>query len=219
MEISIYNQLKKKLHRDVGFLQDEVVELLYDIFPEIIFHGGTSIWRCYKGNRFSEDLDFYLLREENIKQKLIFLLSKKDLQLIKYKETENLIFSKITSNNIIIQLEIRLLLKEDLIFKKSTPIEYRKIDGSTITVLSLTEKELLFEKAKAYHNRKLIRDIYDVYFFSNFVSLTIKEKKELEEIILNFKEPIDSENLKAIVYKGAIPNYSQMLDFIKKRYL
>jgi predicted nucleotidyltransferase component of viral defense system len=219
MEISIYNQLKKKLHKDIGFLQDEVIELLYDVFPEIIFHGGTSIWRCYKGNRFSEDLDLYLLKEENIKEKLTSLLSKKGLQLIKYKETENLIFSKILLNNIIIQLEIRLLSKQDPIFKKISPVEYRKIDGSTITVLCLTEKELLFEKAKAYLNRRLIRDIYDVYFFSNFVSLSIEEKKELEDIVLNFKEPIDPENIKAIVYKGAIPNYSQMLDFIKKRYL
>lgn len=219
MEISIYNQLKKKLHKDIGFLQDEIVEVVYDVFPEIIFHGGTSIWRCYKGNRFSEDLDFYLLKDEKIKEKLLSVLSKKNLEIIKFKETENLIFSKISSNNTIVQLEIRKLSKQDPIFNKTTPIEYRRIDGSSITVLCLTEKDLLFEKATAYLNRKLIRDIYDVYFFSNFVSLDTLEKKDLNNIILNFKEPIDPENLKAIVYKGAIPSYFQMLNFIKKRYL
>lgn len=218
MNIIIYNTLKKKLHKDIGELQDIIVDLVYDIFPNIIFHGGTSLWRCYNGNRFSEDLNFYLLKQNNIKDALKKELLKKDLNLLKYKETDNLISTKIAQENIIVQLEIRLLNKNDSILKKAIPIEYNKINGSTITIFCLSEKDLLFEKANAYLNRKLIRDIYDVYFLSNFVNLNFTELNKIKKIIAEFKEPIDESNLKTIVYKGAIPNYKQMITAIKNRF-
>jgi predicted nucleotidyltransferase component of viral defense system len=217
MKISIYNSLKKKQHKDIAYLQDLIVDIVYNIFPNIVFHGGTSIWRCYNGNRFSEDLDFYLLRQNNIKQKLQKEIIKKKLNLIKFKETNNLIFSKISLNKIIVQLEIRLLDQEDKIFNKSIPTEYNNVDGSTITIFCLSEKDLLFEKANAFRNRRLIRDIYDVYFLSNFIKLNSSEIKEFYKIFNDFKEPLDESNLKAIVYRGAIPTYSQMLNAIKRR--
>ncbi len=217
MKISIYNSLKKKQHKDIAYLQDLIVDIVYNIFPNIVFHGGTSIWRCYNGNRFSEDLDFYLLRQNNIKQKLQKEIIKKKLNLIKFKETNNLIFSKISLNKIIVQLEIRLLDQEDKIFNKSIPTEYNNVDGSTITIFCLSEKDLLFEKTNAFRNRRLIRDIYDVYFLSNFIKLNSSEIKEFYKIFNDFKEPIDESNLKAIVYRGAIPTYSQMLNAIKRR--
>lgn len=36
------------------------METLYRIFPGGALHGGTAIWRCYSGNRFSEDVDAYV---------------------------------------------------------------------------------------------------------------------------------------------------------------
>lgn len=201
----------------MGILQDQIVDLIYDIFPNIVFHGGTSIWRCYSGNRFSEDLDFYLLEQENIKELIIAEIKKRNLILIKYKQTDNLVFTKISFNEVIVQLEIRVL-KEDNVTKLSLPIEYKKIDGSTSTVLCLTNKALLFEKALAFRNRKLIRDIYDVYFLSNFVKLDLEETNNLKQIISEFTTPIDEPNLKSIVYRGFIPSYTQMLDFIKNKY-
>lgn len=218
MNISIYNTLKKKQHKDMGELQDIIVDLVYDIFPNIIFHGGTSLWRCYNGNRFSEDLDFYLLKQNNIKESLEKEIIKRNLNLLKYKETNNLIYAKISQENIIVQLEIRLLDKNDSILKKAIPIEYNKINGSTITIFCLSQTDLLFEKANAYLNRKLIRDIYDVYFLSNFVNLSSTELNKIKEIINEFKDPIDESNLKTIIYKGAIPNYKQMMMTIKNRF-
>ena len=40
-----------------------IVETLYEIFDNAVLHGGTSIWRCYKGNRISEEVDVYLNRD------------------------------------------------------------------------------------------------------------------------------------------------------------
>ena len=42
-------------------LQDEVIDIIYNrVEPDATLYGGTAIWRCYGGNRFSEDIDIYL---------------------------------------------------------------------------------------------------------------------------------------------------------------
>ena len=46
-------------------LEDVLVELLYSRYNGLVFHGGTSIWRCHGGNRFSRDIDFYLDAKTN----------------------------------------------------------------------------------------------------------------------------------------------------------
>ncbi|MFH1246948.1 MAG: nucleotidyl transferase AbiEii/AbiGii toxin family protein, partial [Candidatus Micrarchaeota archaeon] len=63
MNFPLANKLKKRLHLETATLQDEVVDLIYSISSPVL-HGGTAIWRCYAGNRFSEDLDFYMPRDK-----------------------------------------------------------------------------------------------------------------------------------------------------------
>jgi len=53
-KIPLHLKLKRKSHKDIARLQDIVIDVLYKIFPNAILHGGTAIWRCYNGNRFSE---------------------------------------------------------------------------------------------------------------------------------------------------------------------
>ena len=44
----------------IASLQDYIVELIYSkLEPSAILYGGTAIWRCYGGMRFSENLDIY----------------------------------------------------------------------------------------------------------------------------------------------------------------
>ena len=66
MRIPLANKLKKRLHSETAFLQDEVIDIVYGLEPNAVLHGGTAIWRCYQGNRFSEDLDFYFIIGENL---------------------------------------------------------------------------------------------------------------------------------------------------------
>ena len=68
MAIVLFNRLKKKLHREIALLQDELIDIIYSIEPNAVLHGGTAIWRCFQGNRFSEDLDFYLTPSKNFKE-------------------------------------------------------------------------------------------------------------------------------------------------------
>ena len=39
------------------YLQDLTLHLLYGKDPGLVFRGGTCIWKLYRGDRFSEDLD------------------------------------------------------------------------------------------------------------------------------------------------------------------
>ncbi|MHB1812966.1 MAG: nucleotidyl transferase AbiEii/AbiGii toxin family protein [Thermoplasmataceae archaeon] len=59
MKIPIANQLKKRQQVEIASLQDELISLMYAVSDDLILHGGTAIWRCFSGKRFSEDLDFY----------------------------------------------------------------------------------------------------------------------------------------------------------------
>ncbi len=217
MEIKILNQLKKQLHKDIGLLQDEVMDILISCFPEtLVFHGGTSIWRCYNGKRFSEDLDFYLNNEKYNEELLKEKIKSAGLTINKIKTTDNVVFSKITAGKTEIRVEIRLLLKTNKIFTKKTITEYQRINGTTTTIYALSIDHLIIEKAQAYKNRKLIRDVYDVYFLSTN-NIKQETKQELKEIINNWEKPIDEENLKTIIYTGIAPKYTEMLYAINRR--
>jgi predicted nucleotidyltransferase component of viral defense system len=83
-KIPLNQRLRRKQHIEIAKLQDFVMEALYRVFPEAVLHGGTAIWRCYSGSRFSEDIDMYLEKdEEKIEQlfreftKMGFTITKK----------------------------------------------------------------------------------------------------------------------------------------------
>lgn len=217
MKINLYNRLKKQLHRNIASCQDELVKIVYTIFPEAVFHGGTAIWRCYGGNRFSEDIDLYYYDIKDLEKNLKEEIEARNLSLIKFKKTENVVFAKVTDRNIEVRLEIRLLEKNNPIFKNKTIKQYQNLDGSSITVFCLSPEELILEKALAYKNRNLIRDVYDVYYLLSLVNLSAEQKKKLKETIDSWDTPTDEKNLKAIVYSGAIPSYSQLLSEIKRK--
>lgn len=59
-KIPLNLKLKRKIQKDIAYAQDIIIEELYTFFSTAVLHGGTAIWRCYNGNRFSEDIDFYI---------------------------------------------------------------------------------------------------------------------------------------------------------------
>ncbi|MDI6643012.1 MAG: hypothetical protein QMD95_03060, partial [Candidatus Hodarchaeaceae archaeon] len=58
--VPLHRRMRRERHRRIARAQDTVVETLYRVFPKGVLHGGIAIWRCYSGNRFSEDVDAYL---------------------------------------------------------------------------------------------------------------------------------------------------------------
>ena len=152
MKIPLSNKLKKRLHVETALLQDELMDIIYSLEESAILHGGTAIWRCYEGNRFSEDLDFYFTTVENFENKLSVKLKERSLQLLKYKKTHDIVFSKITNGNVEVRLEINTKPKKIQNVVKS----YEKVDGSFMDVFTFSPEQLLLEKINAYNSRKFI---------------------------------------------------------------
>jgi len=174
-------------------------------------HGGTAIWRCYQGNRFSEDVDVYI--NKDIKKLNLFLkeLEKKGFQTKKKKVSENSVYFSFEFN--------RTAIKFDAIFKKIPWIlkEYETVDGNFATIYTLTPEEFLKEKVSAYLSRLRIRDLYDIFFLLRHIKNIVLVKKELEKLIKEYKEPIDEENLKIIILDWLTPNKEKMMEYIKDR--
>jgi hypothetical protein len=70
-KIPLMNRLRKEYHKKVAYAQDLLVIELYSVIPDTVLHGGTVIWRCYGGNRFSEDIDAII----PVKYRYILLLN------------------------------------------------------------------------------------------------------------------------------------------------
>ena len=99
MKLPIAKQLKKQSQVQIAFLQDEIVDILYSLTDDLILHGGTAIWRCYHGKRFSEDLDFYSLSFTNIMKEFHESVISHGLSVPRIEDTGNVIFSTIRNND------------------------------------------------------------------------------------------------------------------------
>src|SRR3989338_8635212 len=108
MKIPLNNRLKRQLHKDIAELQDIVVETVYSLEENAVLHGGTAIWRCFTGNRFSEDLDFYLKPKADFKGLLEKRLFPLGIKITKFRKTENAVYSKIEKEKTSVALEIAL---------------------------------------------------------------------------------------------------------------
>ncbi|MBI2106943.1 nucleotidyl transferase AbiEii/AbiGii toxin family protein [Candidatus Woesearchaeota archaeon] len=209
--IPLILRLKKNSHREIAKAQDLVVETLYNIFNNAVFHGGTSIWRCYKGNRFSEDIDVYLTRDLKKINEFFSLLEKKGFIVEKKKITETSIFSTLKFN--------RENVRFEAVFKKISGSlkEYETAEGNFLIVYALKPEELIKEKINAYLKRQKIRDLYDIFFLLRYVENLSSVKKELKGFIVKFENPKDENNLKVLVLEGLIPSKEKMLEYIKNK--
>ncbi len=211
MRIPLFNRLKKRLHVDTALLQDELVDIVYKVSPKAVLHGGTAVWRCYAGNRFSEDLDFYLGSGKGFEEGFRKALNSRGLSLLKFKKTANSIFSKISNG--VVEVRFEAAFRKPKAFE---PVPFERVDGSFMNVLTLSLENLLLEKLSAYRNRLLVRDLYDVFMLSSMVSPNKKLYSEVSSFLKTPKKPVDENNLKAIVFSGAVPSFEQMLLALKR---
>ncbi len=209
--IPIVLRLKKTSHREIAKAQDIIVETLYEIFNDAVFHGGTCIWRCYNGNRFSEDVDFYI--EKDIKKINLFYdsLQSKGFMIEKKKIGENSIYSTLKLNRTIVRFEA--------LFKKikGSLREYEKAEGNFISVYALTPEEIIIEKSETYLKRLKVRDLYDIFFLLRYVQNIPFIKRELDTLLGNFKRPIDEKDLRVLIIEGIVPNTEEMVSYIRRK--
>lgn len=203
-------KLKKQAHRDIARAQDSIVEALYKVFDDAVLHGGTAIWRCYNGNRFSEDIDIYIPKNLEKLNAVFDHLKDKGFIIEKKKIGENSLFSVLQLNRIVVRFEALFKKHDESILK-----EYIKADGNLITVYTLSPEELVKEKVGAYLKRRKIRDLYDVMFLLKYANNKKQVQKELKKLVREFEKPIDEKELKILIIEGLVPDADKMLDYIK----
>ena len=207
--IPLILKLKKKAHKDIAAAQDLLVQEMYNVFGNAVLHGGTAIWRCYNGNRFSEDVDVYLNKDLGKINLFFGNLEKKGFIIMKKKVGENSIFSNLEIN--------RSSVRFEALFKSKNGIlkEYETVEGNLITVYTLTPEELIGEKVEAYLKRLKIRDLYDIFFLLRYVQNKDKIRDKIQMLIKEFKNPTDEKELRVLILEGLVPDVEKMLDYIK----
>src|SRR3989344_4683364 len=97
MNVKIPLNLKiiKKSQKELAYTQDILVEELYKSIPNAVIHGGTAIWRCYKGNRISEDIDVYIDKDNKQIGDFFESLEKKGFKIIKKRAKETSLYAEI----------------------------------------------------------------------------------------------------------------------------
>lgn len=208
-EIPPILKLRKQAQKDVASAQDKIVEEIFKVFGKTaVLHGGTGIWRCYRGNRFSEDVDVYIPKNLT-KLNLIFENFKKMGFIIEKKKIgENILHSTLKLG--------RTIVKFEAFFKeiKGELKEYEKIDGNVITIYTLIPEELIREKINAYQNRRKIRDLYDIFFLLRHIKNKGEVSDELKKFIKNFENPVDEKDINGLIIEGIVPDVEGMLSYI-----
>lgn len=204
--------LKTERQRELAMLQDRIVEAIFAIDQNLVMHGGTAIWRCYNGNRFSDDIDIYSSDSQvkTLLNKLDWAVSKIGINLKYLKFDERTL---IVSDNI---ATCKLKMMEYP--KKIHPIEkkYLRANGTKFIINTLSADEFVIEKISAYQKRRYIMDLYDIYHLATNEVITAKTKSALKKFVLKIDTPIDEKNLRELVYVGVVPNFETIVLFIKR---
>ncbi len=209
--IPLATKLRKRMHREVAFAQDLLVMEAFDIFPHAVLHGGTAVWRCYRGNRFSQDVDLYTsTADDGNEERFIDRLRLRGLEKLKFKKTANMIHAKFTYQDAIVSLETTPRRSGE-----RTVRPYETFDGSFMAVATLSPEELVLEKTAAYASRRKVRDLYDVYFLLQLVEQREKVLKSVRILVDRFQNPEDAGSLRAIIISGVAPSVADMLEWIR----
>jgi predicted nucleotidyltransferase component of viral defense system len=209
--IPLAERLKKRAHVSVAVAQDAMVSEAYDAFPDCVLHGGTAIWRCYGGGRFSDDVDIYLPRfNDSSARSFRSGLAAKGMDELKFKSSGTTVFAKFSLGGAPVSFEGAL--REP---PARVTMPYDLVGGGYMLVVTLPPESLVAEKAEAYVARRKVRDLYDIFFLLNRVEDRRKAARSLEGLLRGYEEPVDEPQLKATVLAGAVPSADEMIGGVR----
>ncbi len=174
------NELKSRAHMRrlriteqvwKDYVQDLALHLLYRKYPDLVFRGGTCIWKVMNGDRFSEDLDFchnekiimldeYLVREFGF-QGFTAMVRKK-------KQTDNLLYLKMEisapTHSQPIPLLIEILVNNECARMREGTVMYSPYpDIPPVSMKVPSLDEIATDKVLAILGRNKPRDVHDLY--------------------------------------------------------
>jgi predicted nucleotidyltransferase component of viral defense system len=213
MSVPIINVLGRKDFVSLAELQDATTESLFELDPNLILHGGTAIWRCYDGNRFSYDLDLYMPSREEIKliaRNLTFAIRRRGVQLDKLNIIDRSLMGYVSDGLTRLKLDMEYPLKHISPIRKT----YRRADGTLFNVRTLSPEDFIIEKIAAYSGRKYLRDLYDIYHLMNYITKPAKVRARLNIFLKSVDRPENDNDLETLIYSGVAPSFNEMIDYI-----
>ena len=160
------------------YLLEMVLFLIQEQGKDLVFKGGTALYKLHSLNRFSEDLDFTLHGKMNTEKMIQAVMRKLEnvgiqgrvKEINSYRNQQNIylelrgpFFDGNPQNATVIAINISMKekpiydAKEERIYPK-----YSDIPSFTLFVMPLGE--ILAEKIRALFTRDKPRDVYDVWF-------------------------------------------------------
>ncbi|MDP2951313.1 MAG: nucleotidyl transferase AbiEii/AbiGii toxin family protein [bacterium] len=235
------------INTEKDYLQDLMLFSLYSkISKELVFKGGTCLYKIYKLNRFSEDLDFTLAKKidlNKLSDKIILDFNLLNIkckikEIIDHKTEINIRFlfnGPLYKGNKETQcfIPLNLSLKEKVILepKRETIIPlYKEIPS--FELFAMQEQEILSEKIRAIMTRDKPRDVYDSWFLLTKKNVEpdfklINKKLELYNSkfdpdhfkkAINRKKGLWGTDLKNLII-GELPNFDKTQAEILNRFL
>ncbi len=186
----------------------------------LIFCGGTMLRLCYGLNRYSLDLDFWLLKKIEVN---IFFDGIKDFFASEYILTDasnkfHTLLFEIKSKKYPKKLKIEIR-KEEKNIKTEKMIAFSKHSNIQVIVDVPTLQEMLNEKIITFIERKEIRDAFDIEFITRrgiLLSVTKENAKKILETIESLKKVDYNVKLGSILEKGEREYYKkQNFNFLK----
>lgn len=212
MREPLSRRLKRRNHREVAFAQDVLVGLAHDAYPACVLHGGTAIWRCYGGTRFSEDLDAYIPgATPEMDSRFRRGVSAKGGTELKFRRTGSTLFAKFELGGAAVSFEGALREPPGKEIRG-----YETLGGGSVMVSVLSPDELLVEKASAYAGRRKVRDLYDVLFLTGLARGVKETRGAVSSLLRGYAPPVDGAELKALVLTGVVPTPKEMVEALER---
>lgn len=173
-ELKAYAHMRRlKLidHAWKDYLQDLLLYLLYRKEPQLVFKGGTAIWKVMRGDRFSEDIDLCIGRlPDKLDDYLQYELRLYGFgcRVLKKKQTENVMFLKLgltsSAHPREITLSIEILISEKCADTADTVTMFSPYPNiPPVEMLVPSPEEIAADKISAIFHRNKPRDIHDLY--------------------------------------------------------
>jgi predicted nucleotidyltransferase component of viral defense system len=196
------DQLKK------ARLQDAVIKIIFNTVQDGVFHGGTAIWRCFGGKRFSKDIDIYIAKGSSIRR-VLNRLSQSGFDVKKDSQRRSTLFYTI-KNSTDVSLQINKVAINGEIFP------YVEADGTMMDVYSLAPEALIYEKIAAYKDRRLERDLYDIKILTASTVDKAKIAHKLKDFLSGIERPKDRGALKNLIYEGLVPTFDELVTYLER---
>ena len=154
------------------------------LLNNLIFCGGTMLRLCFGLNRFSVDLDFWIIKDidrerlfKDIKEYLSRFYTLKDAA-----NKFNTILFELSSRDFPLKLKIEIR-KETKKIRTEPAIAYSPSSNIQVYVKAVSLTDMMRSKIEAFLNRKEIRDAFDMEFLVKKGIKLEAKRKVLEKLL------------------------------------